>query len=535
MKISVAGLGVVATMAVLAAGCTRPIGLAAKAQAPSLVPPGPRPAAAPPPAAAEFNTEAYDRIEDNPFLGVDANPVATFSADVDTASYANVRRFLNQGTLPPPDSVRIEELVNYFVYRYPEPAGAAPLAVSVTVAECPWAPEHQLARIALRARPIAAANRPKSNLVFLLDVSGSMDEPNKLPLLKNAMKLLVDQLTENDRVALVVYAGAAGLVLPSTTGDQKEVINAALDKLGAGGSTAGGDGLKLAYATARANFIPGGINRVILATDGDFNVGITSEGDLTRLIETEAKSGIALTALGFGMGNYKDSTLEKLADKGDGNYGYIDSINEARKLLVSQAGGTLVTVAKDVKIQVEFNPAVVKAYRLLGYENRLLRREDFNDDTKDAGDMGAGHTVTAFFELVPAGAAGDVQGVDPLKYQQPGALAPASASGEVMTVKVRYKDPAGGASRLIEVPVAAPAVAWLEADPDFKFAAAVAAFGMLLRDSPHKGTASWAWVSQNAEAGLDDDEGGYRQEFVALIEKARRPEHSDRPATDAKP
>ena len=398
--------------------------------------------------APDFNTEAYDRIEDNRFLEVSNNPLSTFSIDVDTASYANVRRFLQRGTLPPKDAVRIEEMLNYFSYDYPVPSGEGPFSASVEVAQAPWALEHRLVRIGLKGKEVAMKNRPSSNLVFLLDVSGSMQPSNKLPLLKKAMRLLVDRLGEKDRVAIVVYAGASGLVLPSTSADQKERILAALENLEAGGSTNGGSGIRLAYQTAVSHFISGGINRVILATDGDFNVGTTNQGDLTRLIEDNARSGVFLTVLGFGMGNYKDSTLEKLADMGNGNYAYIDNINEARKVLVDEINSTLITIAKDVKIQIEFNPLQVSAYRLIGYENRLLRQEDFNDDTKDAGEIGAGHTVTVFYEIVPAGRGLSIPGVDPLKYQTPMGTTEVAQSGELLTLKLRYKQPDGQTSRL---------------------------------------------------------------------------------------
>ncbi|MCZ6484441.1 MAG: VWA domain-containing protein, partial [Acidobacteria bacterium] len=397
----------------------------------------------------DFNTEAYDRIVDNRFLEVSQNPLSTFSIDVDTASYANVRRFLLGGTLPPKDAVRIEEMLNYFSYDYPVPSGQEPFSATVEVAHAPLESEHRLVLIGLKGKEIELEKRPPSNLVFLLDVSGSMQPSNKLPLLKKAMRLLVERLSQNDRVAIVVYAGASGLVLPSTSCDQKEKVLAALDNLEAGGSTNGGSGIRLAYQTAVSSFIPGGINRVILATDGDFNVGTTNQGDLTRLIEENAKSGVFLSVLGFGMGNYQDSTLEKLADMGNGNYAYIDDINEARKVLVDQINSTLVTIAKDVKIQIEFNPVQVSAYRLIGYENRLLSKEDFNDDTKDAGEIGAGHTVTALYEIVPAGKGIQIPGVDPLRYQRPIETTQVAESGELLTLKLRYKQPDGQTSQLL--------------------------------------------------------------------------------------
>ncbi|TDI14775.1 MAG: DUF3520 domain-containing protein [Acidobacteria bacterium] len=479
--------------------------------------------------APDFNTEAYDRIEDNPFLEVSQNPLSTFSIDVDTASYANVRRFLQRGTLPPKDAVRIEEMLNYFSYDYPVPSGEGPFSASVEVAQAPWALEHRLVRIGLKGKEVAMEDRPSSNLVFLLDVSGSMRPSNKLPLLKKAMRLLVDRLGEKDRVAIVVYAGASGLVLPSTSADQKERILAALENLEAGGSTNGGSGIRLAYQSAVSHFISGGINRVILATDGDFNVGTTNQGDLTRLIEDNARSGVFLTVLGFGMGNYKDSTLEKLADMGNGNYAYIDNINEARKVLVDEINSTLITIAKDVKIQIEFNPLQVSAYRLIGYENRLLRQEDFNDDTKDAGEIGAGHTVTVFYEIVPAGRGLSIPGVDPLKYQTPMGTTEVAQSGELLTLKLRYKQPDGQTSRLLEFPVRDADQAYSQASQDFKFAAAVASFGMILRESPYKGNGTLAAVLELAQEGKGSDPHGYRGEFLELVKLARALSSESRP------
>lgn len=467
-----------------------------------------------------FNTEAYDRIDENPFLAVRQNPLSTFSIDVDTTSYANVRRFLNLRSLPPKDAVRIEELVNYFPYRYAPPEDDAPFAVHAETAACPWAPSHRLLRIALKGREIDFQNRPASNLVFLLDVSGSMNEPNKLPLLKSALRLLVERLGENDRVAIVVYAGASGLALPATSGERQETILTALDALEAGGSTNGGAGIELAYQVARENFIKGGVNRVVLATDGDFNVGVSDQGSLSRLIEREAESGVFLSVLGFGSGNLKDSTMEQLADRGNGNYAYIDSINEARKALVEQAGGTLVTIAKDVKLQVEFNPQQLASYRLIGYENRLLRSEDFNDDRKDAGDIGAGHTVTAFYELAPIGEEATAS-VDELKYQRAGETTDAPHGGELATLKLRYKEPDGEQSRAMSIAVVDSGRSFAEASEDFRFAAAVAAFGLVLRDSPHKGDADFAEIERWAEAALGADENGYRAEFIRLVKQAK--------------
>ena len=475
-------------------------------------------------APAEFNTESYSRIDDNSFLEVVRNPLSTFSIDVDTASYANVRRLLTHGTPPPPDAVRIEELLNYFTYRYSPPEGNEPFAVHTEVAECPWNGEHRLVRIGIKGKEIDMGSRPVSNLVFLLDVSGSMQEPNKLPLLKRALELLVRQLTENDRVAIVVYAGAAGLVLPSTTGDQGERILSAIDQLQAGGSTNGGAGIELAYAVAEEHMVKGGTNRVILATDGDFNVGVSDQGSLTRLIEAKAKGGVFLSVLGFGSGNYKDDNLEKLADRGNGNYAYIDTANEARKVLIEQMAGTLVTIAKDVKIQIEFNPAEASAYRLIGYENRLLRSEDFNDDRKDAGEIGAGHTVTALYEVVPAGAEATTASaatVEPLKYQEATKPSQAAALGELLTLRLRFKPPEGDTSLKIELSVRDEGRRYAEASVDFKFAAAVAAYGMLLRQSLHRGNATWDAVLELAQEGVAEDVGGYRAEFVELVRKAK--------------
>jgi len=472
--------------------------------------------------ASAPGTEQYDRIVENPFLPVAEQPQSTFSIDVDTASYANTRRFLNRGKLPPKDAVRIEEFVNYFAYDYSPPTGDVPFSTHVDVADCPWNTEHRLARIAIKGREMAQDQRPAVNLVFLLDVSGSMRDPNKLPLLKSAMTMLVHNLSERDRVAITVYAQAAGLVLPSTSCENKETIIAALGRLQAGGSTAGSAGIQQAYAVAEKNFIPGQVNRVILCTDGDFNVGISNIGDLTRLIEEKARSGVFLTVLGFGMGNLKDSTMETLADKGNGNYGYIDTIHEARKMLVEQLSATLVTIAKDVKIQVDFNPAKVGAYRLIGYENRLMRAEDFRDDTKDAGEIGAGHTVTALYEVVPVGMEGNLPQLPSSKYQQPAEPNPNTvASDELLTVRLRYMQPDGDTARELDFPVIDTGTTLAEASPDFHFAAAVASFGMLLRDSRHKGQSTYATTLELATAGKGQDRGGYRAEFIKLVELAR--------------
>ena len=468
---------------------------------------------------ADFDTEAYARIDESAFRNVADHPLSTFAADVDTASYANVRRFLSEDRLPPADAVRIEELVNYFTYAYAPPDGAAPLAVYAEVTGCPWAPAHRLVRIGLEAKQIPHQERPPSNLVFLVDVSGSMDMPDKLPLVKSALRLLVEQLREGDRVALVVYAGSSGLVLPPTDGAEKEAILAAIERLEAGGSTNGGAGIELAYRLASEGFRPGATNRVVLATDGDWNVGVTSHGELTRLIETKAKSGVFLSVLGFGRGNLKDATMESLADRGNGNYAYIDTINEARKALVEQLTGTLLTVAKDVKIQVEWNPQQASAYRLVGYENRLLAPEDFRDDQKDAGEIGAGHSVTALYEVVPAGVEAPGRPVDPLKYQAP--REPAAQSGELLTVKVRYKEPEGDTSVPIELGVVDRGAAFAAASADSRFAAAVAAFGMLLRESPHRGGATFDSVIAMAEDAGAAAGDAHRREFLALARKAK--------------
>ncbi len=473
----------------------------------------------------DFNTEAYDRVIENPFLSAADNPLSTFSIDVDRASYSNIRRFINGGQRPPRDAVRIEEMINYFTYDYPEADGEHPFAVHTDVVRAPWNGEHRLVRIGIQGRKVDMSDAPPSNLVFLLDVSGSMQPANKLGLLKQGFRMLVGELRPQDRVAIVVYAGAAGLVLPSTSGSDKETILAAIESLEAGGSTAGGAGIRLAYDVVRENFIRGGNNRVILATDGDFNVGESSDAGMVRLIEDRRREGAFLTVLGFGTGNLKDSKMEKLADHGNGNYAYLDNVLEARKVLVTEMGGTLLTIAKDVKLQLEFNPARVASYRLIGYENRLLAAEDFNDDTKDAGELGAGHTVTAIYEVVPVGArSGVVTGsVDPLRYQDrpdppESATRRAASSDELLFLKLRYKEPAGQASRLIEHPVRDRVS---RASTDVQFVAAVAGFGMLLRSSEHCGDLTLAEVLDLAAAGQGRDREGYRAEFVRLVETTR--------------
>ncbi|MGD8360186.1 MAG: von Willebrand factor type A domain-containing protein [Gemmatimonadota bacterium] len=469
---------------------------------------------------AEFNTESYALINENRFLSVASSPLSTFSVDVDRASYANVRRFINEGIRPPVDAVRIEELVNYFPYEDPEPSGAHPLAIRAEVGPAPWQPLHRLVRIGVKARSVDMEDAPLSNLVFLLDVSGSMNSPDKLPLLKTAFRMLVGELRPRDRVAIVVYAGAAGLVLPSTPGSEKEKILEAIGELEAGGSTAGGAGLRLAYKVAAENHIRGGNNRVILATDGDFNVGASSDAEMVRLIEEKRDQGTFLTVLGFGTGNLKDSKMEQIADHGNGNFSYIDNALEAKKVLVSEMGGTLLTVAKDVKIQVEFNPSRVRAYRLIGYENRLLADEDFNDDRKDAGDVGSGHTVTALYEIIPVGVESPavVTDVDPLRYQEETPPSASSDSPEILFVKLRYKDPDGNTSKLMELPLR-------DADSrpsaDFRFASAVAAWGMLLRDSEYCDGFTLGQVAKLARESLGQDEGGYRREFVRLVETSQ--------------
>jgi Ca-activated chloride channel family protein len=470
---------------------------------------------------ADFNTEEYSKIEENSFKQVKVDPLSTFSIDVDPASYANMRRFISSGQLPPKDAIRIEELINYFDYAYAQPDDGRPFAVHTEVAECPWNQSHRLVRIGLKGKEIPLDKLPPANLVFLLDVSGSMQSPDKLPLLKSAFKLLVNQLRPQDRVAIAVYASAEGLALPSTPGSDKKTILEMLDKLEAGGCTAGAAGIQLAYRTARESFIKHGNNRVILATDGDFNVGVSSTSELIRMIEQKREEGIYLSVLGFGTGNLKDSRMEQLADKGNGNYSYIDNITEARKVLVSQMGGTLFTIAKDVKIQVEFNPAKVKAYKLIGYENRLLNKEDFNDDKKDAGELGSGHTVTALYEIIPAGSQEEVPGVDPLKYQQTKVSPTAFKSAEMMTVKLRYKLPAENESKLISKVIMDRNGEMAEASEDFRFAAAVAEFGLLIRDSEFKGKASYGQALALARGAKGQDKEGYRAEFIKLAETAR--------------
>ena len=465
-----------------------------------------------------LDRERYQHFVDNPFLRVANEPLSTFSIDVDTASYAMIRRQLQSRQKPVRGAVRIEEMINYFSYSYPEPEGAHPFSVTTEISSAPWAPKHRLLRVGLKGKNVAPTEIPGANLVFLLDVSGSMQSPDKLPLLKRAFSLLAQQLDASDKVTIVVYAGASGLVLPPTPGSRHTEIMSALDRLRAGGSTNGGDGIRLAYKMAREGFVRGGINRVILATDGDFNVGTTSNSELVDLVESEAKSGVFLTVLGLGRGNYNDSMLEQISGKGNGNYAYVDSLNEARKVLVEQATGTLMTIAKDVKIQVEFNPSEVGAFRLIGYENRVLAHQDFNDDKKDAGEIGAGHTVTALYEIVPPGLPVPRGGVDPLRYQSPRPKTPAAGSGELATIKLRYKQPTGDTSQLMSV-VARDAGGDLgSASADLRFASAVVELGLLLRSSPYKGSASYAQLLQRAEQVASDE---HRREFVELVRNAQ--------------
>jgi Ca-activated chloride channel homolog len=476
----------------------------------------------PRPAPANWNTEDYAFIEENGFRLATEQPLSTFSIDVDAASYANIRRFIRDGQAPPVDAVRVEEMINYFSYDYPDPEGDAPFSVTTEMGRAPWNPTHRLVHIGLQGKRMDLTGRPQSNLVFLLDVSGSMSSPDKLPLLKRAFRMLAEEMGERDRVSIVVYAGAAGLVLPPTDGAHSAEILAALERLQAGGSTAGSAGIQLAYDTVKENFVEGGINRVILATDGDFNVGASSDSELIRMIEERREEGAFLTVLGFGTGNLKDNKMEQLADHGNGSYYYIDSDLEARKVLVTELGGTLHTIAKDVKIQVEFNPRAVAAYRLIGYENRMLAAEDFRDDRKDAGELGAGHTVTALYEIIPVGARTDteVAATGTLRYQED-AVTDAARSDELMFLKLRYKRPNETESRLIERPLLAAS----GSEPNgarnsdaFVFSAAVAEFGMVLRDSEHLGKGSLEQVLELALTGRGEDAHGYRRDFISMVE-----------------
>lgn len=469
---------------------------------------------------AEFNSEEYAAINDNPFQVALEQPQSTFAIDVDTASYANVRRMLQEGKVLPPGAVRIEELINYFSYDYLEPSGEHPFSVTTELASCPWQPKHQLLRVALKGQSIEQGDRPACNLVFLLDVSGSMLDEKKLPLVKSALQLLTGELRKDDRVAVVVYAGASGLVLDSTPARERAKILQAIEQLTAGGSTNGGQGIELAYQVAREHQVPDGINRVILCTDGDFNVGTTNDSALLELIQTQARSEVFLTVLGFGSGNLKDSKMELLADKGNGNYAYIDSLLEARKVLVEQIGGTLVTIAKDVKIQLDFNPQHVHSYRLLGYENRLLDNQDFRDDSKDAGEIGAGHTVTAFYELVPAESAEASPESRPSEFVKPKLIATADSS-DMLTVNLRYKLPKSSEGSEFQVRLS-PTSVTDKPSQDFQFASAVVAYGLLLRHSEYAGQANWDWVIETAQKNAGQDTASLRGEFVELAKTARR-------------
>ncbi len=472
-------------------------------------------------AAPELDTEAYAPVVERGFVSATDAPLSTFSIDVDTAAYSNVRRFLRQGQLPPAGAVRIEELINYFPFAYAEPAGDEPFSVTTEISRAPWNERHRLLHVGLQGKRIDASKLPPRNLVFLLDVSGSMQDENKLPLLQRSLASLTETLGPDDRIAIVVYAGASGVVLPPTSGADQARILEALDRLEAGGSTNGAGGIELAYSVASDMARSGAINRVILATDGDFNVGVTSQSELLTLIELKRKSGVFLSVLGFGMGNYKDSTLELLADKGNGNYAYIDSLSEARKVLVKEGGATLLTIAKDVKLQVEFNPAKVAAYRLLGYENRRLEDRDFNDDRKDAGELGAGHSVTALYEIVPPGVALDLPGVDALKYQSTPAPK-GTHDGELCNIKLRYKAPGAEQSRLLERAVVDAGRSLDQTSPDFRFSAAVAVFGMVLGESPSRGSSSFALARELAAGSTLPDPEGYRREFASLVDTAAR-------------
>jgi Ca-activated chloride channel family protein len=463
-----------------------------------------------------WNTENYSAINENIFHSPQNDPLSTFSIDVDAASYSNVRRFLNNGQQPPIDAVRIEEMINYFTYDYEEPNQDQPFSINTEVGEAPWNSEHKLVHIGLQGRHVSLENLPPSNIVFLLDVSGSMNAANKLPLLKSAFKMLINQMREEDKVSIVVYAGAAGVVLEPTSGANKKQILEALNSLQAGGSTAGGAGIQLAYKLARENFVSEGNNRVVLATDGDFNIGASSDAEMQRLIEKERESGVFLTVLGFGMGNYKDSKMEVLADKGNGNYAYIDNLLEAKKVLVNEFGGTMFTIAKDVKIQVEFNPALVQEYRLIGYENRILQKEDFNNDKKDAGELGAGHTVTALYEIIPTSVNGSPK-VDPLKYQTNKSASKGGYKGELLTVKLRYKKPDGQKSVLLSDVVKDNNRQLDNTSDNFRWSASVAEFGMLLRDSEFKGNSSYKQVIALAKEAQGKDKEGYRAEFIRMI------------------
>lgn len=465
------------------------------------------------------DNEEYSLITENQFNNVKRRPLSTFSIDVDAASYSNIRRILTAGMLPPKDAVRIEEMINYFNYEYAQPKDQEPISITTEIGNCSWNPEHKLVKIGLKGRSIEAEKLPPNNLVFLIDVSGSMMDENKLPLIKRSFRLLVQQLRPEDKVSIVVYAGSSGLVLSPTSGKEKELIMQKIDVLQAGGSTAGGEGIQLAYDVAKENFMKDGNNRVILATDGDFNVGVSSDAELVSLIEKKRDMGIFLTVLGFGTGNYKDSKMEGLADKGNGNFAYVDNILEAQKVFVKEMGATLNTIAKDVKLQIEFNPVHVKAYRLVGYENRLLADEDFNDDKKDAGELGSGKTVTALYEIIPAKSKESVDNIDTLKYQKT-VSQDQIALNEMMTIKFRYKDPKGSESKLIVHPLLAQDETEQKSSEDFRFASSVAEFGMILRDSKFKGKANFKNILTAARESKGIDTDGYRAEFIKLVETA---------------
>ena len=473
---------------------------------------------------AQPNSEEYGSFKENRFFSAKDQALSTFSLDVDAASYGNMRRMINQGQKPPKDAIRTEELINYFSYNYPKPSGKDSVSVGTETAVCPWDETHRLVKIGVKAREIPSDNLPASNFVFLLDVSGSMNDRNKLDLVKSSIKLLTNNLRKTDRVAIVVYASSAAVVLESTEGTDKQKIMEAVNGLHASGSTAGGEGIQLAYKIAEKNLIPNGNNRIILCTDGDFNVGLSSSDELERLIETKRKTGIYLTVLGYGMANYKDEKLQILAQKGNGNHAYIDNIQGANKALVSEFGSTMYTVAKDVKIQVEFNPAFVNAYRLIGYESRLLNKEDFNDDTKDAGELGSGHTVTALYEIIPVGVSNNYGGVDDLKYQKNNSSVnpvQLTNNSELLTVKLRYKLPDSNTSNKMEVPVLAGDI---NKNPtsDFQFIMAVSMFGQLLRESDFEGNSSYNKVIELANKGIGTDSHGYRREFVRLVESVNQ-------------
>ena len=469
------------------------------------------------PGEGQLNTESYKKIIDNVFRSPMKSPLSTFSIDVDRAAYSNVRRFLQVGQHPPADAVRVEEMINYFTYDYIEPVDGNPFSINTEVGACPWNKDHRFVHVGLQVRAIPTENLPASNLVFLIDVSGSMNDPYRLPLVKESFNMLVDQLRDRDHVGIVVYAGAAGVVLEPTSGAEKETIRNAIGRLEAGGSTAGGEGLRLAYQLARKSFKVGGNNRVIIATDGDFNVGESSDEAMEALIEEEREEGIFLTVLGYGMGNYKDSKLEILADKGNGNYAYIDNAPEARKILVNEFGGTLFTIAKDVKVQVEFDPARVQAYRLIGYENRALRDDDFNNDKKDAGELGSGHTVTALYEIIPVGTKSRYFDGDTVPH--PGRTPRQSVfADEMMTVKLRYKTPDGHVSKVLAHPVSGRMKSYDETSENFRWACSVAGFGMLLRSSPYVNGFSYDQVIALAENSKGKDPDGHRTEFISLVQ-----------------